>query len=454
MTRSHIKDFTQGSITQQLIIFAWPLFLSNLLQVVYNMVDMVVVGHTLGKVGISAVAVGGDVSAFLTFIAMGFSNAGQVLIARYIGAKQQDKLGKFVGTMSGFLLTCSLVISAVALLLRHSILGWMNTPAESYEGALSYSVICALGLIFIYGYNIVAAILRGMGDSKHPFIFISIAAILNLVLDLVFVVGLRMGAGGAALATVISQAISFLSCAVFLLRRRDRFALMLEGRDFIHWNREMLGDLVKLGTPMAIKTASIQVSKLFVNSWINSYGIAVSAFAGIANKISNIANLISAAMNTAGSTMVGQNIAAGKFDRVKKILLTLAAITLTVATVISICFCIFPRQIFGLFTDAGDTDVLSIADRYLPIAVLLFFGSAMRAIMNALINGSGNYKINFVTAILDGVVMRIGLALLFGLALDMKHYGFWLGDALAGFTPFWIGLVFYLTGRWKRGKAK
>ena len=454
MSRSHVKDFTQGNITSQLIVFAWPLFLSNLLQVVYNMVDMVVVGHTLGKVGISAVAVGGDVSAFLTFIAMGFSNAGQVLIARYIGAGQKEKLGRFVGTMSGFLLTCSLVISAAALIFRNGILQLMNTPAESFTGALSYSVICAIGLIFIYGYNIVSAVLRGMGDSKHPFVFISIAAILNLLLDLVFVVGLHMGAGGAALATVISQAISFISCAIFLLRNRERFSLKLSGRDFIRWDREMLGDLVKLGTPMAIKTASIQISKLFVNSWINSYGIAVSAFAGIANKISSIANLISAAMNTAGSTMVGQNIAAGKFDRVKKILLTLAAITLTVAAVISVCFCLFPRQIFGLFTDAGDTDVLAIADRYLPIAVLLFFGSAMRAIMNALINGSGNYKINFVTAILDGVVMRIGLALLFGLALDMKHYGFWLGDALAGFTPFWIGLVFYLTGRWKRGAAR
>lgn len=454
MSRSHVKDFTQGNITSQLIVFAWPLFLSNLLQVVYNMVDMVVVGHTLGKVGISAVAVGGDVSAFLTFIAMGFSNAGQVLIARYIGAGQKEKLGRFVGTMSGFLLTCSLVISAAALIFRNGILQLMNTPAESFTGALSYSVICAIGLIFIYGYNIVSAVLRGMGDSKHPFVFISIAAILNLLLDLVFVVGLHMGAGGAALATVISQAVSFISCAIFLLRNRERFSLKLSGRDFIRWDREMLGDLVKLGTPMAIKTASIQISKLFVNSWINSYGIAVSAFAGIANKISSIANLISAAMNTAGSTMVGQNIAAGKFDRVKKILLTLAAITLTVAAVISVCFCLFPRQIFGLFTDAGDTDVLAIADRYLPIAVLLFFGSAMRAIMNALINGSGNYKINFVTAILDGVVMRIGLALLFGLALDMKHYGFWLGDALAGFTPFWIGLVFYLTGRWKRGAAR
>ena len=159
-------------------------------------------------------------------------------------------------------------------------------------------------------------------------------------------------------------------------------------------------------------------------------------------------------MNTAGSTMVGQNIVAGEFGRVKRILKELAVITLSVATLLSLLICLFPEPIFGIFTDDGDTDVLALAGRYVPIAVLLFFGAALRAIMNALINGSGNYKINFVTAILDGIVMRIGLALLFGLALDMKHYGFWLGDALAGFTPFWIGLVFYMTGLWKRSAKR
>ena len=258
--------------------------------------------------------------------------------------------------------------------------------------------------------------------------------------------------GGAALATVISQAVSFLICTAFLIRHKAEFELNIRRADFIRWNREMLGELVRLGTPMAIKTASIQVSKLFVNSWINSYGVAVSAFAGIANKVSGIANLISAAMNTAGSTMVGQNIVAGEFGRVRKILKTLAVITLSAAAVMSVLICLFPEQIFSIFTDAGDGDVLALAGGYVPIAVLLFFGAALRAVMNALINGSGNYRINFVTAILDGIVMRIGLALLFGLALDMKHYGFWLGDALAGFTPFWIGLVFYLTGRWKNSE--
>ena len=452
MQKTQIKDFTQGNITKQLLVFVWPLFLSNLLQVVYNMVDMIVVGNVLGKVGISAVSVGGDVSHLLTFISMGFANAGQVLIARYIGAEKRDKIGRFVGTMVGFLIVCSLLLSVIGLLFQHTILSLMNTPEEAYSGAVSYSTVCMVGLVFIYGYNVVSAILRGMGDSKHPFIFISIAAVLNLILDIIFVMGFGMGEGGAALATVISQAVSCISCAVFLSRHKKEFELNVKIKDFIQWDKAMLSDLVKLGTPMAIKTASIQFSKLFVNSWVNSYGVEVSAFSGIANKISNISNLVSAAMNTGGSTMVGQNLAAGELGRVKSILRNLAAITLTVATFFSVLIFAFPQQIFGIFTT--DSAVLSIAEKFIPIAVLLFFGSAMRAIMNALLNGSGNYKINFVTAILDGIIMRIGLAVLFGLVLGMKHYGFWLGDALAGFTPFFIGVVYYATGKWKNDTGK
>ena len=258
--KTQIKDFTQGNITSQLLIFAWPLFLSNLLQVVYNMVDMIVVGNVLGKVGLSAVSVGGDVTNFLNFVAIGFAGAGQVLIARLIGAKQTDKIGKFVGTMSSFLFCCAAVLSVTALILQKHILTWMNTPAESFAGAMAYSSITMVGLVFIYGYNIVSAILRGMGDSKHPFIFISIAAIMNLILDIVFVAFLGLGAGGAALATVISQAVSFISCTVFLYRNRASFRLDIGIKDFLHWDKEMLDDLIKLGAPMAIKSATINVS--------------------------------------------------------------------------------------------------------------------------------------------------------------------------------------------------
>ena len=452
MTKTEIRDFTEGKVTRQLIKFASPLFLANLLQIVYNMVDMVVVGAAEGAEGISAVSVGGDVVALLTFIGMGFSSAGQVLIARFIGAGEKEKIGKFVGTMTSFFLCAVAAITVLGLIFRHPILRLMRTPEEAYSGALSYSVISTVGLVFIYGYNVVAGILRGMGDSKHPFVFIFVAAGLNVLLDLLFVFGLEMGAAGAALATVISQGTSFLSSLVFLWLRRSAFGLEVAGRDFLRPDGEMLSMLVKLGVPMAIKTASIQFSKLFVNAYINGCGLAISAFAGIANKISAVANLVSQAMNAAGSTMVGQNIAAGKHRRVNSILLNLGVITLSVAALLSAVMIAFPRAVYSLFTD--DPEVLSVGDGFVYIAVILFVSGALRSVANALINGSGSTRINFVTAILDGIVMRIGLALLFGVALGMEHYGFWLGDALAGFTPFLIGAVFYLTGLWKIKKPK
>lgn len=447
--KSRIKDFTEGRISTQLLVFSAPLFLSNLMQVIYNMADMFIVGQIHGKVGISAVSVGGDLCNLLTFIAIGFSNAGQVLVAKYIGAGQKDKLGRFMGTMFTFLLSGAVVISVISIIFQDALLKFMQTPDSAYTDAAEYSLICMIGLVFIYGYNMVSAVLRGMGDSKHPFIFVSLAAVMNIALDIIFVVYADFGAKGAALATVISQGTSFLMCAGFLFIKRREFELSVTLRDFLVPEKEMLVSLIKLGIPMAIKMASVQISKLFVNSQINAYGVEVSAFSGIANKISSISNLISAAMNTAGSTMVGQNIAAGKEERVKKILKTLAAITLSVSTLISIIFLFFQNEIIGFFAD-GDESVVAIGEHFFIIAVLLFYASAMRAIMNALLNGSGNTKVNFATAIFDGIIMRFGLAILFGMVLSMEYYGFWLGDALAGFTPFVIGVVFYVTGSWKK----
>lgn len=442
-----ITDFTEGNVSKQLLIFAAPLFLSNLLQIVYNMVDMIVVGQVLGATGLSGVAVGGDVSGFLTFIAMGFSSAAQVLISKHIGAGERHKLGRFVGTMCTFLLSVAIVLSIVCICLREPLLKLMNTPPEAFGEALAYSTVCMAGMVFTYGYNMGSAILRGMGDSKRPFIFISIAAVLNLILDLLFVIGFRWGARGAALATVISQAVSFISCAGFIYKHRSYYEINVTARDFFHIDGEMLTELVKLGVPMAIKSAAVRFSKLFVNSWVNSYGVTVSAFAGIANKISTTSNQVSSAVNTAGSSMVGQNIGAKKYDRVKKVMVSIYKITLLVAVVLSVLFVFFPEQIYGIFT--SEQAVIELGVSYVPVVVLIFFGNTARSGMNALINGSGNTTVNFVTAILDGIILRIGLGLLFGLALNMGYLGFFLGDALAGFTPFFIGAVFYISGRWK-----
>ena len=442
-----ISDFTQGNIAKQLFTFATPLFLSSLLQVVYNMVDMVVVGHVMGKTGLSAVSIGGDVSSFLTFIAMGFSNAGQVIVSQYIGAGKKERLGRFIASMFSFLTIIAAVLSVVCLVFRRQILTLMNTPEEAFTEALGYSTVCIVGMVFIYGYNMVSAVLRGMGDSNHPFFFISIAAVLNIILDIIFVKYMSMGSSGAALATVISQAVSFLSCCVFLYKRKDDFGFEFQAKYFWDWDKPMLSELIKLGVPMAIKSASIHFSKLFVNSWINSYGVVVSAFAGVANKVNSISNLLSNSLNTAGSSMVGQNIGAKQFKRVPKIMVTLFASGLCISAVMSVLVHMFPQQIFGLFT--SDKAVLAVAMEYITVATVIFFGSAFRAPMNALINGSGIHKINFATAIFDGIIMRIGLSVLFGLVFNMGYIGFWLGDALAGYTPFVIGIVFYFSGKWK-----
>ena len=204
-----IADFTTGNVNRQLVSFAMPMFLSHLLQIVYNMADMIIVGQTLGKVGLSAISVGGDIMNCMTFIAMGFSSAGQVLIAQYIGAKQHDKLSRFVATMSAALFGFACCVTGIGLLFRREIMELMHTPPEAFAEALSYAGISIAGIIFVYGYNAVSAILRGMGDAKHPFYFISLAALLNIVLDVIFVMQMGTGAKGAALATILSQGVSF-----------------------------------------------------------------------------------------------------------------------------------------------------------------------------------------------------------------------------------------------------
>ena len=182
------KDFTEGNVVKQILWFAAPLFMSNFLQIVYNIVDMIVVGQMTGKVGLSAIAVGGDITHFFMFVAMGFSRAVQIIVAQYLGAKQTHKLNRFVCSSLTFMMLLTFVISVFCYTFKEELLSLMNTPQESYNDALGYVSVSLGGLFFIYGYNLISAIMRGMGDAKHPFIFISISAIVNIVLDILFVV--------------------------------------------------------------------------------------------------------------------------------------------------------------------------------------------------------------------------------------------------------------------------
>lgn len=442
-----IRDLTHGSVTQLLLVFAFPLLCSNLLQTFYNMVDMVVIGRFVGKTGLSAVSIGGDVLHFLTFLVMGFSNAGQVILSQYIGAGQHDRVKGTIGTMFTVTFGMAVVLSIFCSIFLDNFLQLMNTPAECLQYTRDYSFICVLGLIFIYGYNLVSAILRGMGDSKHPFIFIAVATVVNLILDLVFVAGFGMGPAGAALATVIGQAVSFLWAIFYLYRHKEAFGFDFKLQSF-RPDPVVLPKLVKLGLPMILQSAAINFSMLFVNSYINAYGVVASAVTGIGNKLGSITAVVTNALSTAGSSMVGQNIGAEKYHRVPKIIGVSAIFDVAFALLLSFLTVFFPRTIFGFFN--SDPEVLDMAMTYIPVAVLLYMGFAARSPFFALINGSGNARLNLIVGLLDGVICRVGLAMLMGLAMNMGIMGFWLGNAFAGYMPFLIGGVYFLTGRWKK----
>ena len=449
-SNAFISDFTTGKVTKTMLAFAGPLFLSNLLQAVYNMVDMIVVGRVVGEAGLSGISVGGDLLTFLTFLSTGFAGAGQIIISQYIGAGKRDRLPRFIGTMATTLLVGAVGLSILCLLLHRPILTWMNTPEAAWDQAMAYSVTCYFGLVFIYGYNAVSAILRGMGDSKRPFVFIAVAAVLNVVLDLLFVVGFGMEAFGAALATVIAQASSFVTSVIYLHRNKQRLGFVITRSNFrVDWKE--FTTLVKLGVPMAMRAGAILFSKLFVNAWVNGFGVTVSAVFGIGQKLDNVVGLLGNAISTAGSSMVGQNIGAGKYDRVKRVLGSALMINGVSFAVVIIVLLLFPQTVFGIFT--GEAQVLAVCMEYLPIAIVSFVACALRDSMNAFSGGCGNFKFNLCVAFFDGIVGRIGYSLLLGVVFGLGYRGFWLGAALANCTPFLLGLIYYLTGWWRKKSA-
>ena len=446
-----VTDLTNGSVTKLLLKFAFPLFVSNALQAVYNIVDMIVVGQYIGGEGMSAVSIGGDVLHLLTFVAMGFSSAGQVLISQDVGAKHMDAVKKTIGTMFTFLLGISVVISVGCYFIRNSMLDLLNTPTESYAFTMDYTVTCIFGLFFIYGYNIISAILRGMGDSRRPFVFIAIAAVVNMVLDLWLVAGLKMEVFGAALATVISQGLSFVIALTYLYIKKESFGFDFKPESF-KIDPQAFKKLVALGVPMAIQSAAINFSKIVLTSWINLYGVVFSALSGLYNKINMMIGIVSQSFTTAGSTMVGQSLGAKKYNRVPEIMKVVLYSSVLISTVLAVALFFFSEPIFRMFT--GDKEVLAIASIVVLPAILNMYGSATRSVSFSLMNGSGNAKLNFAVAIIDGLISRIGISALLGFAVGMGCRGFWYGDALAGYMPMVIGLIFFLSGRWKKDKSK
>ena len=443
------KDFTNGNIARQLFWLMLPFMLSNALQVLYSTIDMIIVGKYVGTAGLSAVSQSSSILNFATMVCLGFANGGQVLIAQAIGAQKKKETNSIIGTLFTVILSMGLIFSIIILLTKNFVIILMNIPPESVKMSDDYLIICGMGMIFTAGYNMVSAILRGMGDSKRPLLFIAIASVVNLVLDILFTGILGWGVAGAAWATIIGQAVSFIFSIYYLYKNRIDF-----GFDFKILSFKPVFKYVKmilnLGTPMAIQSGFINVSMLYVNSMINSLGVVESATFGVGVRIDDIMNKISMGIQYAALPVISQNIAAKKLNRAKKVV-HWAWIFSAIFTVIflSLYLC-FGKELFMLFSD--DSSVHALSTTFIKAIVWLFIPFAVMRGTGAFVQGIGNVKLGMVLSILDGVALRIGLSWLFGIYLGFGFFGFVLGYALAPYGYAIPSLIYFVSGMWKKRK--
>lgn len=453
MTKAHTKgvgtDFTEGAIMPMLLTFFLPFLLANALNSLYNTVDTIITGQFMGSSGIVAVSMGGKLLNLYTHISTALASAGQVLISQHIGARQRHELNPTIGTLFSELLALSVILAVATLCFGEDILRLINTPEESVAPALSYLRITSIGLPLIFGYNAVSSVLRAMGDSKSPLLFIAIATVMNTVLDLVFIVVFDLGVAGTALATVLGQGVSLVFSLSLLYRRRESFGFDFRLSSFkIRWRK--LGLLLKLGLPLSMRMVFIAGTQFYLLSFINAFGLVAAAAYNVSDKIYHVANIASMSVREAGGTVVAQNIGANRYARVKETVRSVAIVSFSAAGILTALSLLFPRAVFSVFT--SDAEVLAQAGTYMTICCVVYILSAAIAPYECVVSGTGNSKLGFLGGMLDGVVFRIGFGMLFGLVLGWGAPGFFMGDALARLGIVLVGAVYYHSGAWMKHK--
>ncbi len=445
------QDLTEGSVFKKLLKFGVPMFLANALTTLYSIVDTIIVGQFVGSEGISAVTTGSQFMFLLCCVGMGFANGGQVVVAQLKGAGNRDGQRETTGTLISISVIAGLVVSVLGILFVNPALGWLNTPTEAWEQAKEYMVITSAGMVFQFIFNAISGIMRGLGDSTRPLVFVAIASIANIILDIIFVGPLGMGAGGAGLATTIAIGISAAFGIVYLYRRRSTFVFDFKPESF-KIRKKWVSELVRMGIPQMIQMLAINISVTFVLAMANAYGVAASATIGVGNKILNIFTMPANAMGTAAVAMAGQNMGAGKLERIKGIVNWTLIINLVCALLATAAFVIFPEWLVRIFDDSPD--VVKYCSDFLRIHILFCFGISLIVTYNAPCLGVGNSMLSTIGFLADGVVARLALCLLFTRVFDFGLYGLFWANSLGPVFGTLIFAVYYYSGAWKRYGSK
>lgn len=442
------QNLLTGSVPKKLIAFAFPLLLANVLQSFYNVVDMLVVGQIVGDTGLAAISNASKLCYIINSICIGMTMGGAVLIAQYKGADDKKGQTETFHMLALLSLVTSLLVTVVSLAVYQPLFRVLDVPADAYQDACDYMRIICCGTVFVFGYNAVCSVLKGLGDSKSPLYFVGIATIINIILDILLVGPFGMGTAGAAYATITAQGISFV-ISLFYLKRHKMFFPTTEHKKFtLQWDK--LAAIVKVGLPTAIQMVVVNTAYLLVTGMLNQFGTSVSAASGVGLQINTFAGMPCWAIGQAVTAMVGQCIGAGQIQRARKVVKISLLLNLLVTLFVVIGVQLFAEQLILLF---GSNSPEVISDGVYYLRVCCGINSLIYAIMYTLDSfaiGVGAANIAMLNALLDAVIVHLPVSWLFAFALNMGFSGIYYGQALSPILPAIVGFLYFLSKSWER----
>lgn len=395
-------ELMEGRIGSTLLKFAAPFLLSSFLQALYGAVDLLVVGQYTGSAAVSAVSIGSQIMQTVTGIILGISTGGTVLIARRTGEKNPERAASAVGNLAILFVLLACILAPVLLAFNHQVVAVMDTPAEAVAEARQYIFICSCGVPFIVGYNAVSGIFRGIGDSQTPVYFIVIACVVNIIGDFVLVGALKMGAAGAALATILAQMVSFIAFLIYMWKKGLPFAF---GRKDIRFRRDDMSAILKVGFPLAMQDALVNVSFLAITAILNGLGLIVSAAVGVAEKIMGFAFLPAGAFASAVAAMSAQNLGAGKPGRARSAYVHGVLYAFVFGCAVCVFAQFFPELLPRLFSK--EEAVLTAAGQYMRSYTIDCILVSFVFCTNSYFSAYGKAAISFAHSMIATFCVRI-----------------------------------------------
>ncbi|MFT5874524.1 MAG: putative MATE family efflux protein [Clostridium sp.] len=444
----HTNTLTEGRVIPTLLKFAVPFLLASLIQALYGAADLFFVGQFSSSAQVSAVATGSQIMQTITGVILGLTTGGTVLIGHYLGAKKYKDIAESVGTIICIFGIMAAILTVIMVLLTGTITNLMNTPRSAIEYTKQYIFICSCGIPFIIGYNALSGILRGLGNSKSPLFFIAVACVINVTVDLILVVGFHMGAPGAAIATVLAQAISFIIGVFYIKKTGFSFEF---NRSHIRIESGKAKKIFKLGLPIALQDGLINVSFIIITAVINVMGLTASASVGVVEKIIVFIMLPTIAFASAIAAMTAQNMGAEKQERARQCLYIGMGCSLIIGI---ICYAYVqwnPTSLTALFS--RDTAIIETAALYLKSYSLDCILVCVVFSMNSFFSGCGNSLFPMIHSLIATFIIRIPVSFVLSKMEGITLYEIGFASPLATFASILMCMIYMRSGKWNNSKS-